>query len=76
MFDIEGQISELLRLNRMVNKSIVQMFALMCGTLLAIVCIVIDGPMGQTIGIGVAASVGMVSAYLFTKRDTGKDNNA
>jgi len=67
--EIRSQVNDLLRSNRAMVKLLQQIVAMVLGTVIVIACLLIDSELSRNIGLALAAAIGVVVAYLFTRKE-------
>jgi len=71
--EIREQVNSLLRSNRAMTKMLQRIVAMILGTVIVIACLLIDSELSRNLGLALAAAIGVVVAYLFTRKE-GTEN--
>jgi len=71
--EIREQVNSLLRSNRAMTKMLQRIVAMILGTVIVIACLLIDSELSRNLGLALAAAIGIVVAYLFTRKE-GTEN--
>jgi len=71
--EIREQIKSITESNSAVMTMLQRIIAMVLGTVIVLACLLIDSELSKTIGLALATGIGVVGAYLFTKKKSDDD---
>lgn len=71
--EIREQIKSITESNSAVITTLQRIVAMILGTVIVLACLLIDSELSKTLGLALATGIGVVGAYLFTKKKGDED---